>query len=150
MHLHNQLQARNLTDIVDIVFVSDHGMVDTSDYNLVYIDEILGEDGMDAIEHEDGWPAMGIRFREGTNETLYHERLYRASANNAGQFEIFTHKTMPRRWHFSNNERIAPLYIVPKVNHVLTTRKEGRMNMKKGVSGFLCVSSEALTNLTLL
>jgi hypothetical protein len=110
-------------------------MVDTSNYTLVYIDEILGDDGMNAIEHEDGWPAMGIRFREGTNETLYQERLYQASENNAGQFGVFTHETMPRRWHFSNNERIAPLYIVPKVNHVLTTKKEGNKYMNKGVRG---------------
>ncbi|KAF7768080.1 hypothetical protein Agabi119p4_7323 [Agaricus bisporus var. burnettii] len=135
-HLHTQLQVRNLTDIVDVVFVSDHGMVDTSDYTLVNIDEILGEDGMEAIEHEDGWPAMGIRFREGTNETMYQEKLYQASEKNPGQFEVFTRETMPGRWHFSNNERISPLYIVPKVNHVLTTKKEGNKHMTKGNHGF--------------
>jgi predicted AlkP superfamily pyrophosphatase or phosphodiesterase len=52
--LHQTLAARNLTDIVDIIFVSDHGMVDTSNVRLVYLDDILGEDGMEAIKHEDG------------------------------------------------------------------------------------------------
>lgn len=45
---------RNLTDIVDVVFVSDHGMTDTSHPELVYIDDILGEDGWQAVKHEDG------------------------------------------------------------------------------------------------
>lgn len=51
--LHAAIEARNLTDIVDVVFVSDHGMTDTSHPELVYIDDILG-DGFTMIEHEDG------------------------------------------------------------------------------------------------
>ena len=46
--------ARNLTDIVDVAFVSDHGMTDTSHPELLYIDDILGEEGWQAVEHEDG------------------------------------------------------------------------------------------------
>lgn len=47
--------TRNLTDIVDVVFVSDHGMTDTGHPELLYIDDILGEEGWQAVEHEDGW-----------------------------------------------------------------------------------------------
>ena len=46
--------TRNLTDIVDIVFVSDHGMTDTENPKLVYIDDILGVEGWQAVEHLDG------------------------------------------------------------------------------------------------
>ena len=46
--------TRNLTDIVDVVFVSDHGMTDTGHPELLYIDDILGEEGWQAVEHEDG------------------------------------------------------------------------------------------------
>lgn len=46
--------VRNLTDIVDVVFVSDHGMTDTSHPELVYIDDILSEEGWRAVKHEDG------------------------------------------------------------------------------------------------
>lgn len=52
--LHTELVNRNLTEIVDIVFVSDHGMTDTSHPELIYVDEILGEEGMAFIEHDDG------------------------------------------------------------------------------------------------
>lgn len=51
--LHDVLEARNLTDIFDVVFVSDHGMTDTSDPEWIYVDDILG-DGFSMIEHEDG------------------------------------------------------------------------------------------------
>jgi predicted AlkP superfamily pyrophosphatase or phosphodiesterase len=52
--LHSSLVTRNLTDIVDVVFVSDHGMTDTRHPELLYIDDILGEEGWQAVEHEDG------------------------------------------------------------------------------------------------
>jgi predicted AlkP superfamily pyrophosphatase or phosphodiesterase len=52
--LHKSLKSRNLTDIADIIFVSDHGMTDTSHPEMVYMDDILGQDGLRAIEHEDG------------------------------------------------------------------------------------------------
>jgi predicted AlkP superfamily pyrophosphatase or phosphodiesterase len=51
--LHTELKSRNLTDIVDIIFVSDHGMTDTSHPELIYVDDILG-DGYQKIEHVDG------------------------------------------------------------------------------------------------
>ena len=60
MDIHNSLQARNLTDIVDVVFVSDHGMTDTSSPELIYIDDILG-DGFNMIEHEDGASLIPIK-----------------------------------------------------------------------------------------
>lgn len=52
--LHTGLVDRNLTNIVDIVFVSDHGMTDTSHPEFIYMDDILGEQGWASIEHEDG------------------------------------------------------------------------------------------------
>ena len=51
--LHDSLEARNLTDIVDVVFVSDHGMTDTSDPEMIYVDDILEED-FEMIDHVDG------------------------------------------------------------------------------------------------
>lgn len=42
--LHNSLLARNLSQIVDVIFVSDHGMADTSEVEWIYLDgdDILG------------------------------------------------------------------------------------------------------------
>jgi len=45
---------RNLFHIVDIIFVSDHGMADTSHPEMIYVDDILGEAGYKSIQHNDG------------------------------------------------------------------------------------------------
>ncbi|KAH8825018.1 Phosphodiest-domain-containing protein [Flagelloscypha sp. PMI_526] len=134
--LHDGLVARNLTDIVDIVFVSDHGMADTSHPTLVYMDDILGSDGLSSIEHEDGWPSMGIRFMPGTNASHYLQVLEEQASKSNGAFEVFTHENMPERWHFSGNERIAPIYVVPKLGYALTTKAEGDTGMSKGNHGY--------------
>ncbi|CAA7262984.1 unnamed protein product [Cyclocybe aegerita] len=134
--LHDSLEARNLTDIVDIVFVSDHGMTDTSHPEPVYIDDILGADGLKAIEHEDGWPSMGLRFHSNANASKFLHALVEASEANPEKFEVYTRQTMPERYHFSKHERIAPIYVVPKIGYILTTRAEGDVGMSKGNHGY--------------
>ena len=51
--LHTALKSRNLTEILDVIFVSDHGMTDTSHPRPIFVDDIL-RDGFNQIEHEDG------------------------------------------------------------------------------------------------
>ncbi|KAF6755785.1 alkaline-phosphatase-like protein [Ephemerocybe angulata] len=144
-NLHKSLAARNLGSIVDIIFVSDHGMTDTSHPTLVYMDDILGEDGLAEIEHEDGWPAMGLRFSPTADVSKHLERLKEASKvrgkNGDGvegtkRFSVYTHETMPERYHFRKSERIAPVYVVPEMGYVLTTRAEGDTGMSKGNHGY--------------
>ncbi|KAF8903106.1 Phosphodiest-domain-containing protein [Gymnopilus junonius] len=134
--LHSSLAARNLTDIVDIVFVSDHGMTDTSHPEPIWMDDILGEEGISAIAHEDGWPSMGLRFHNNANVTKYLDKLTLASEKNPEKFHVYTHKTMPERYHFANNPRIAPIYVVPEIGYILTTHAEGDTGMSKGNHGY--------------
>ncbi|KAI0916843.1 hypothetical protein AcW2_007127 [Taiwanofungus camphoratus] len=133
--LHAAIEARNLTDIVDVVFVSDHGMTDTSHPELVYIDDILG-DGFTMIEHEDGWPSMGLRFMPEANSQKYFDVLYAAAQASDGRFDVYTHETMPQRYHFAQNYRIAPIYVVPRMGYALTNRVENGTGMSKGNHGY--------------
>ncbi|KAH9933195.1 Phosphodiest-domain-containing protein [Epithele typhae] len=133
--IHDQLEARNLTDIVDIVFVSDHGMTDTSHPEFIFVDDILGE-GWAHITHEDGWPAMGFRFDTPENADKYYRVLQNASELSGGKFSVYTHDTMPERWHFVQNERIAPVYVVPQIEYALTNRIENGAGLSKGNHGY--------------
>ncbi|KAI5114638.1 hypothetical protein M0805_004157, partial [Coniferiporia weirii] len=126
----------NLTEIVDVVFVSDHGMTDTSHPELVYLDDILGDEGIAFIEHEDGWPSKGLRFSSKCNSTYYLDILLKAASENSEKFDVYTTETMPERYHFANNYRIAPIYVVPKIGYALTTREEGDDGLSKGNHGY--------------
>jgi hypothetical protein len=76
---------------------------------------------------------MGLRFDSNANETRYMSALLDAANANPEKFEVFTHETMPQRYHFSHNERIAPIYVIPKIGYSLTDRKGGGGFMPTGV-----------------
>ena len=94
--LQDALESRNLAEIVDVVFVSDHGMADTSHPEWVYIDDYLGEQAVDLIEHQDGWPSMGLRFSPEVDTTAYLNLLLEAAKNNSEKFDVYTHDTIPK------------------------------------------------------
>ncbi len=77
---------------------------------------------------------MGIRFSEKANATHYLNVLLGAAKASNGKFDVYTRETMPERYHFSHNDRIAPIYVIPKVGYELTDRIENGTGMSKGVS----------------
>ncbi|CUS10363.1 unnamed protein product [Tuber aestivum] len=120
------LDARNLTDLINIIIVSDHGMASTSHERLIYIDEIID---MSLIEHTDGWPLYGLRPHANVNLTVLYETLLSETLANLERgkkhWDVYLRdKNMPARWHFSNNDRIAPLWVVPETGYAIVTRKE--------------------------
>ncbi|WVW80511.1 hypothetical protein I302_102495 [Kwoniella bestiolae CBS 10118] len=118
------LRQRNLDGIVNVVIVSDHGMAETSNDRIIYLDDILGEEGVDAIEHKDGWPSVGLRFKEGVDSENYLNILLEAAESSNGTFAVYTHETMPERWHFNHGHRIAPIYVVPTIGWAITDHHE--------------------------
>lgn len=77
---------------------------------------------------------MGLRFGPETNTSHVLELLTAASVQPPGRFTVFTKDTMPPAYHFSDNPRIAPIYIVPEIGYALTKRDEGDSRYTKGVS----------------
>ena len=120
------LDARNLTDLINIVVVSDHGMASTSRERLIYLDEIID---MSLIEHTDGWPLYGLRPYANVNMTALYETLLSETladqAKGKKHWDVYLRdENMPARWHFSNNNRIAPLWVVPETGYAIVTREE--------------------------
>lgn len=115
------LEKRNLTQVVNVVVVSDHGMASTSTDRLIQIDDLID---LDLIERTEGWPLYGLRPKfiddlQGLYETLV------AAASASGNFEVYLRDlNMPERYHFSKNERIAPLWIVPNTGWAIVTKEE--------------------------
>ncbi|TQS35945.1 hypothetical protein Golomagni_03619 [Golovinomyces magnicellulatus] len=118
--IHLGLEQRNLTKIVNVVVVSDHGMATTDISRMIQLEDLID---LDKIEHIDGWPLSGLRLKDSSQiHEVFHE-LKKLSENQ--NFEVYLRdENMPERYHFSNNKRIAPLWIVPKTGWAITTRKE--------------------------
>ena len=115
------LERRNLTKVVNIVVVSDHGMATTSTDRLIQMDDLID---LDLVEHIDGWPLYGLRPKDSIDLRGLYDRLSVESAQNPG-FEVYLRdENMPERYHFKNNDRIAPLWIIPTTGWAIVSRQE--------------------------
>ena len=136
------LLARNLTEIVNMVIVSDHGMATTSTSRLIQLDDLID---MSLVDHIDGWPLRGLRLKHPERDVpILYEQLSQQAAK-AGSFEVYTLETMPERYHFTNNDRIAPLWIVPNTGWAVVEKSDfdvaealatGKEFAPKGLHGY--------------
>ncbi|EME88924.1 uncharacterized protein MYCFIDRAFT_209933 [Pseudocercospora fijiensis CIRAD86] len=120
------IEERNLTDVVNIVVVSDHGMATTSNHRIVQLEDLVDTS---LIEHTDGWPLFGLRPFDQSPEKLmeiYNEISAKVRmSEHKGKFDVYLRdKNMPQRYHFSQNDRIAPLWIVPKAGWAIAPKHE--------------------------
>lgn len=120
------IDERNMTDIVNIIVVSDHGMATTSIHRMAQLEDLIDTS---LIEHIDGWPLYGLRPKDPSPETL--EELYKTLTTKSalpeyeGAFNVYLRdRNMPERYNFVANPRIAPLWIVPNVGWAVVTRDE--------------------------
>ncbi|KAK9466898.1 alkaline-phosphatase-like protein [Lipomyces arxii] len=143
--------ARNLSSIVNVVVVSDHGMASTSNDRIIFLDDIIS---LDAFEHTDGWPLFGLRpFAENTTEAMYNAILQardtistQDNADSLKHWQVYTTDTMPAEYHFAGSsggmyqDRIAPIWLVPEPGWTMTTHarfKEMHYDYHpKGLHGF--------------
>ncbi|KAL2883943.1 hypothetical protein SGCOL_000581 [Colletotrichum sp. CLE4] len=122
------LEHRNLTNIVNVIVVSDHGMATTDTARLLQLEDLVDTS---KIEHTDGWPLYGLRPKNPDDLQGLYDGLVEKSKTNPN-FEVYLRDVnMPERYHFSKNKRIAPLWIVPKAGWAIVTKEE--MDVEKAL-----------------
>lgn len=115
------LEARNLTNIVNVIVVSDHGMATTDVSRMIQTDDLVD---MSKVDHIDGWPLVGIRPKNPRDIDEMYKSLSEKARTNPN-FDVYLRDVnMPERYHFSKNDRIAPLWIVPKTGWAIVTKDE--------------------------
>ncbi|KAI0531891.1 alkaline-phosphatase-like protein [Xylaria digitata] len=115
------LEQRNLTDIVNVIIVSDHGMATTDVSRMIQIEDLVD---ITKVEHLDGWPLVGIRPKKPEDLQILYEQAIKNVKGNPNFDVYLKDKDMPERYHFSNNDRIAPLWIIPKTGWAIVEKAE--------------------------
>ena len=119
--LFSGLNERNLTNVVNVVVVSDHGMVTTSNDRLIQLEDLID---VGLVEHIDGWPLYGLRPKNTLDLRGLYDRLSIMTVQDP-TFDVYLRdENMPERYHFSRNDRIAPLWIVPKAGWAIVRKDE--------------------------
>lgn len=115
------LEERNLTQIVNVIVVSDHGMATTDTSRIIQLEDLVD---LNKIEHTDGWPLVGLRPKDPADLKEIYDGLIEKTKTNHNIDVYLRDVDMPERWHFSKNDRIAPLWIVPKTGWALVKMEE--------------------------
>ncbi|RAL13481.1 alkaline phosphatase family protein [Aspergillus homomorphus CBS 101889] len=136
------LQDRNLTEIVNVVIVSDHGMASTATERLVQLEDLID---LSLVARIDGWPLRGLRPKRPEDLAVLQNQLESVASNYSHALEVYTRETMPDRYHFQNNDRIAPLWVIPKAGWAIVERpdfdalealEKGEVYHPKGIHGY--------------
>jgi len=124
------LEARNLTSIVNVVVVSDHGMATTSSTRLIQLESLIDPE---ILAHIDGWPLYGLRLKPGNDLHEVYEDLQNKQRSYAfdhpspggeAPFTVHLRSDMPDRFHFNASDRIAPLWLIPAAGWAIVTKEE--------------------------
>lgn len=95
------LDRRGLTDQVDVIVTSDHGMASISPDRVIFIDDYIDPQ----VAHPVDWsPVLAMWPKPGDLE-----RVDRALRGASPHLQIWRRGEIPARFHFRGSRRIAPL-----------------------------------------
>ena len=95
------LEQRGLTERVNIVVVSDHGMAEVSTDRVVVLDDYIS---LEDVEISDITPGVGL-FPKAGKET----QVYRALVNAHPRLHVYRRDKTPEAWHYRDHPRIPPI-----------------------------------------
>src|SRR5690606_26948440 len=103
------LEQRNLSQIVNIIVVSDHGMATTDVTRLTQLEDLVD---LDKVAHVGGWPLVGLRPKHPDALDVLYGQAMNSTKDNPNSVVYLRDVDMPERYHFSKRDRIAPLRII--------------------------------------
>ena len=121
------LERRHLTDKVNIVLVSDHGMAETSTDRVVVLDDYLSADDAEVIDIN---PTLGLFPKAGREDAVY-----KALLNAHPRLKIYRKAETPEHWHYRDHPRIPPIVGVVEEGWQVLPRATLAQRISRGQTG---------------
>ena len=115
-HLLEGMKRRSLLNRIHIIVVSDHGMVETDQRQLIIIDDLIDPDELAEIE-------VGATTAIWVAESKVSETSNQLRKVHQGM-RVFTRNELPDRLRYRNHIRIPPLLCLADEGWTITTRRE--------------------------
>lgn len=117
-----QLNDSGLSEVTDLIILSDHGMDDyrfnrdTIDDSIIDLHRVVGNDSCDMYGSS---PVLQVIARDGFDQTELCAKLKRAAQIN-GNYNVYTNDElkMKEQWHIMNERRFGPCTVVANAGHV--------------------------------
>ena len=121
------LERRHLTDKVNLVLVSDHGMAETTTNRVVVLDDYISPDDVEVIDIN---PTLGLFPRAGREEAVY-----KALAGAHPRLKIYRKSETPEHWHYRDHPRIPPIVGVVDEGWQVLPRATLNQRLTRGQTG---------------
>jgi len=109
------LKAENIFDELNIIVVSDHGMVKTDAQKVVYIDDYIN---LSDVSITDWYPVLGIWPSNGVSlDTLYNQLHGKHP-----ELDIYKKEDLPEEFGYNSHRRIPPILGVLSESWAATDR----------------------------
>jgi predicted AlkP superfamily pyrophosphatase or phosphodiesterase len=123
-YLLDELDRIGMSDKVNIIITSDHGMAQVTDDRAIVIDEIIN---LDDVVVRDWSPVGMLQPVEGKTEEVY------SALKAAGQnYTVYMKQDVPDVYRFKNHHRVPDIIMIADVGYAITTRS--RLE-QRGISG---------------
>ncbi|SHG26082.1 Predicted pyrophosphatase or phosphodiesterase, AlkP superfamily [Fodinibius roseus] len=110
-YLKNQLCRRNLWEQLNLLVVSDHGMVDLSADKIIELDRIVPIDDAERIV----WgPLTMIQPKQGKKEEMYRELKKEAK-----HYRVYKKEEIPGQYHLKNHRRVPEIVMIAELGYTI-------------------------------
>lgn len=117
------LAARGMTERVNVIVVSDHGMTDISADRVIHLDDYIA---LTDVEVVDWMPVTAITPKPGRLAVVY-EALRRAP-----HLQVWHKDSVPARFHYRAHHRITPLVLLAHEGWTISSRERVRRAPPRG------------------
>lgn len=113
----SEIDKLKLTNYVNIIVVSDHGMTANSREKVVFLDDIID---LSLCQIIDWSPITSILPNNEEADALLYEQLVNASL--AHPFGTYRPHEIPEEYHYSDNRRIMPIILIAELGWEISSR----------------------------
>jgi predicted AlkP superfamily pyrophosphatase or phosphodiesterase len=119
------LEQRGLLNSINLLLVSDHGMVKVPQQQVITLDQLFDEKKAALVL----WTPeiVSIFPKAGELEPIYQQ----LKTSLPSQATVYKKSELPERWHYQNSKRIAPLLVVPEPGWRLMQKHKQQEWLKK-------------------
>lgn len=114
--LEEKLKLAGLWNEMNVILLSDHGMIDTTPSKFINISKYLPSHKEKIFGNS---PVLQISPTTAEVEDIY-QRLLNATKLEGGHFRVYRNPDLPERWHYRNERRTGPITVVAEPGYAFT------------------------------
>lgn len=115
-YLMEELKRVDPDEEINLMIVSDHGMIEVSPEKRVVLDDYINADNIEVISYS---PALMFNVKESGNEA----EIYSVLKADQNHFKVYSKADIPERYHLKNNIRTPDFLMVADEGYTINMRE---------------------------